>query len=56
MFPVAGSKRVSYNGHEAELDYVPAPQRIKDSDEHKKSISYSVKIELFLITAMRQIW
>ncbi len=38
-----------YNCHEADMDCAPAPQRIKDFNEHKKSISDSVKSELFFI-------
>ncbi len=38
-----------YNGHEAELNSVTAPQKIRDFDEHKKNISNSVKNELFCI-------
>ena len=37
------------NCHEADPDCVTAPQRIKDFSEHKKSISSSVKNELFHI-------
>ncbi len=44
------------NCHEAELATLKRPQRIKDSDKHRKSICDSFKNELFLITAMRRIW
>ncbi len=46
------------NGHEADLNSVTEPQRIKDSDENKKSISYAVKNELFLIkkNGMAKVW
>ena len=44
----------SYNGHEAELDSATEPQKIRNFDEHIKSICDSVQNELFLINVKRQ--
>ncbi len=37
------------NGHEAGLNCATLPLKIRDFDEHKKSICYFVKSKLFLI-------
>ncbi len=48
---------IFYNGHEADLNCATVLQKIRDFDEHRKSIYNFVKSMLFLIkTAMRQIW
>jgi len=45
------SLNFQYNCHEADLNSVTVI-----NNEHKKSISYFIKIEIFLIMAMRPGW